>query len=141
MDHEEYGIMNANTLDRIAHDLHMIHIWEGAALYYQDLLAFPPTPEICSCFLSTYLDDIKAHLEFIAEEIRFPNEMAAKYNKKGSSKERANYGGIVYYVGWVYLGEYVGVFSPQELEAAGIIGMELEAAGINRNGAGGCRYK
>ena len=130
MDHEEYGIMNANTLDRIAHDLHMIHIWEGAALYYQDLLAFPPTPEICSCFLSTYLDDIKAHLEFIAKEIRFPNEMAAKYNKKGSSKERAHYGGDVY-IGWVYLGPYIGKISPRE----------LEAAGINRNGAGGCRYK
>jgi len=120
MDDEEYGIMNANTLDRLAHDLHMIHIWEGAALYYQDLLAFPPNPEICSCFLSTYLDDIKAHLEFIAREIRIPNEMAAKYNKKGSSNERAHYGGIVYYVGWVYLGEYVGVISPQQLDAAGI---------------------
>ena len=120
MDHEEYGIMNANTLDRLAHDLHMIHIWEGAALYYQELLAFPPNPDICSCFLSTYLDDIKAHLEFIAKEIRIPNEIAAKYNKKESSKEPAAHnGGIVYYAGWVYLGEYAGVISPQQLEAAG----------------------
>ena len=134
MDHEEYGIMNANTLDRIAHDLHMIHIWEGAALYYQDLLAFPPTPEICSCFLSTYLDDIKAHLEFIAKEIRFPNEMTAKYNKKGSNKERAHYGG------WVYLGIYVGRVS-QQLEAAGINRNGAGGCRYNRNGAGGCRYK
>ena len=121
MDHEEYGIMNANTLDRLAHDLHMIHIWEGAALYYQELLAFPPNPDICSCFLSTYLDDIKAHLEFIAKEIRIPNELAATYNMKGSSKERAAHYGGKYYAGIVYLGIYAGVISPQQLEAAGII--------------------
>ena len=116
MDHEEYGIMNANTLDRIAHDLHMIHMWEGAALYYQALITAPPKPEICSCFLSTYLEGIKANLAFIAKEIRIPNQLSAQNNKGGNKggKER------VYYLGEYlgrYLGRYIGVYTLESLES------------------------
>ena len=35
MDDENYGIKNTNTLDRIAHGIHMHHMWEQAALLYK----------------------------------------------------------------------------------------------------------
>ena len=126
MDHEEYGIMNANTLDRIAHDLHMIHMWEGAALYYQALVTAPPKPEICSCFLSTYLEAIKANLEFIAKEIRIPNQLSSQNNKgvKKGGNERAHYLGeyLGEYLG-IYFGRYIGVYT-------------LESRTINEKGPG-----
>ena len=35
MDDENFGIKNTNTLDRIAHDIHMHHMWEQAAHLYK----------------------------------------------------------------------------------------------------------
>ena len=35
MDDENFGIKNSNTLDRIAHAIHMNHMWEQAAQLYK----------------------------------------------------------------------------------------------------------
>merc|ERR1712107_561503 len=84
MDNRKYGIKHANFKDRIAHDLHMHHMWEVASGFYSQLVSSPPEEGVCSCLLSINQDVIKRHLQFIAMEIRNPDKL------QGASKSGKN---------------------------------------------------
>jgi len=81
MDDENYGIKNTNTLDRIAHGIHMHHMWEQAALLYKEIVANPPDDGTCTCLINTFEEKIAQNVLMIAKLIRIPDEMAAKANE------------------------------------------------------------
>jgi len=96
MDDTEYGIGNSNTLDQIAHGMHMHHMWNCASKKYKELVSSPPTNnKTCDCLINTYKDDIRTALLNIAKLIRTPDEI-------GSLRRRARR------QSYHYSGRYIG---------------------------------
>jgi len=107
MDDTDYGIKNSNVLDRIAHAMHMHHMWEHASKMYKDLVENPPESATCTCLMDTHKEAIMKNLLTIAKLIRIPDIMGAA--GKGKNNRRAQK--YIYLGVYHYLGEYVGVFS------------------------------
>jgi len=129
MDDENFGIKNSNTLDRIAHAIHMNHMWEQAAQLYKEIVANPPDDaSTCSCLINTFSEKIALSVLTIAKLIRIPDEMAAKANGNASTM-RPNRGRRIKenylttrptlppFYGGHYIGSYLGRWEPLELTA------------------------
>jgi len=73
MDDPNWGIKNANTLDRLGHDIHMHMLWQAASDKYHDMFAnSPPNNETCDCLINSYNATIYDDLGIMATEIRTP---------------------------------------------------------------------
>merc|ERR1711915_567864 len=77
LDDQDWGIKNAYTLDRIAHDIHMHMIWQAASGKYLEFMNTPPSSDTCPCLFSTHNASITAHLNMMAEEIRIPEQFSS----------------------------------------------------------------
>jgi len=109
MDDSVYGIKNTNIMDRIAHAMHMHHMWEHASKMYKDLVENPPESNTCTCLMDTHKEAIMKNLLIIAKLIRIPDIMGAAGKGKRKNGRRASY----HYGGYLgqYLGKYIGFIS------------------------------
>jgi len=128
LDSPNWGIKNANTLDMIAHDMHMHMMWQGASEKYKALVANPPSNATCSCLLNTYDQDIMANLNHIADQIRIPDQLMANAGGNGTvaADSRAARKCDCHYV-------YAGVIIVYYIGRIEIRGKTSSNSGINQN--------
>merc|ERR1719282_423657 len=87
---DNYLIQGLSRMEKIAHGMHMLEVWQATSQEYQKVRSNPPNGAVCSCITDDRANGLFDHLETISTVLKnWSNATALNqlYGTQGSSRD------------------------------------------------------